>query len=104
MPRRVKAGETISRVEAPVATVLLHSQRGGETPERIKIRTPTILNLGTVIVSAVGHQFADMPMILAGVDPCFSCNDRAVEVRSAGSDPEPWSWEKLRQYGIEHYR
>lgn len=105
MPRRVKAGETISRVEAPRGELFYYIRSaGGETPERIKIRTPTILNLGTVIVSAVGHQFADMPMILAGVDPCFSCNDRAVEVRSAGSDPEPWSWEKLRQYGIEHYR
>ncbi len=90
MPRRVKAGETISRVEAPRGELFYYIRSaGGETPERIKIRTPTILNLGTVIVSAVGHQFADMPMILAGVDPCFSCNDHAVEVRSAG-DPEPW--------------
>jgi NADH-quinone oxidoreductase subunit D len=105
MPRRVKAGETISRVEAPRGELFYYIRSaGGETPERIKIRTPTILNLGTVIVSAVGHQFADMPMILAGVDPCFSCNDRAVAVRSADGDSQKWSWERLRQYGIERYR
>ena len=81
MPRKVKAGETISRVEAPRGELFYYIRSaGGENPERIKIRTPTILNLASVIVSAVGHQFADMPMILAGVDPCFSCNDRAVVV------------------------
>ncbi len=105
MPRRVKAGETISRVEAPRGELFYYIRSaGGENPERIKIRTPTILNLGTVVASAVGHQFADMPMILAGVDPCFSCNDRAVTVRSADSERNAWGWEKIRQHGIEYYR
>ena len=105
VPRRVKAGEAISRVEAPRGELFYYVRSaGGETPARVKIRTPTILNLGTVVASAVGHQFADMPMILAGVDPCFSCNDRAVEVRTADGDCSQWSWGKLRQHGIERYQ
>ncbi len=44
-------------------------------------------------------------MILVGIDPCFSCNDRAVTVRSAGrGEGHPWSWAELRRYGIDYYR
>jgi hypothetical protein len=35
----------------------------------------------SVLVGSVGHQLADVPMILAGIDPCFSCNDRMTVVR-----------------------
>jgi len=57
-----------------------------------------------VIKLAVGHQLADMPMILAGIDPCFSCNDRSLVVRHSKSAAELWSWEALRLHGIEAYR
>lgn len=105
MPRRIKAGETISRVEAPRGELFYFIKSNGtDRPERIKVRTPTLCNMASVLTLAVGHQLADMPMILVGIDPCFSCNDRAVVVRRAGGDPEAWSWERLRQYGIERYR
>jgi len=42
-------------------------------------------------------------MILAGIDPCFSCNDRSVTIRNPGGS-QVWSWEELRRYGIEHYK
>jgi NADH-quinone oxidoreductase subunit D len=35
----------------------------------------------SVLVGSVGHQLADVPMILSGIDPCFSCNDRMITVR-----------------------
>ena len=66
--------------------------------------TPSLRNFNSVTALAVGHQLADMPMLLAGIDPCFSCNDRAVIVRRTGGDHMHWSWERLRQYGIEHYQ
>ena len=47
------------------------------------MRTPSICNLASVVKLAVGHQLADVPMILAGIDPCFSCNDR-VDRRRPG--------------------
>jgi NADH-quinone oxidoreductase subunit D len=43
-------------------------------------------------------------MILAGVDPCFSCNDRMVGIRRGSAGRQIWTWEDLRQYGIEYYR
>ena len=42
---------------------------GGEKPERIKVRTPSICNFASVVRLVVGHQLADVPMILAGIDP-----------------------------------
>jgi NADH-quinone oxidoreductase subunit D len=104
VPRRIPAGEAISRVEAPRGELLYFIKSGGgEKPERIKIRTPSICNFATVAELAVGHQLADMPMILAGIDPCFSCNDRAVTI-ARGGDRQQWTWEDLRQHGIDAYR
>jgi NADH-quinone oxidoreductase subunit D len=77
MPRKVKEGETISRVEAPRGEAFYFiKSNGGEKPERVKVRTPSLCNFTSVLATAPGHQLADMPMILAGIDPCFSCNDR----------------------------
>jgi NADH-quinone oxidoreductase subunit D len=77
MPRKVKEGETISRVEAPRGEAFYFiKSNGGENPERVKVRTPSVCNFISVIATAPGHQLADMPMILAGIDPCFSCDDR----------------------------
>lgn len=77
MPRRIKAGETVSRMEAPRGDVFYFIQSNGtDTPARVHVRTPTICNMTSVVRLAVGHQLADVPLILAGIDPCFSCNDR----------------------------
>ena len=105
MPRKIKAGEAISRVEAPRGELFYYIRGNGtDMPERVKLRTPTLCNMASVISLAVGHQLADMPMILVGVDPCFSCNDRAVIVqRQDGSAPGQIAWEDLRQYGIAFY-
>jgi len=104
MPRRVKAGETISRVEAPRGELFYFIKSNGtDQPERIRVRTPTICNMASVVRLAVGHQLADVPMILVGIDPCFSCNDRMVIVEGANAERRSWTWEDLRQYGIEHY-
>jgi NADH-quinone oxidoreductase subunit D len=82
MPRRIPAGEVISRIEAPRGELLYFiKSMGGDTPERIKVRTPTMCNLGSVLEVVVGHQLADVPLILAGVDPCFSCNDRTLVIQ-----------------------
>lgn len=105
MPRRIKAGETISRTEAPRGELFYYIKSNGtDKPERIHVRTPTICNMSSVLVTSVGHQLADIPMILVGIDPCFSCNDRMVVLRHSHGDTEEWTWERLRQHGIEFYR
>lgn len=104
MPRRIKAGETISRVEAPRGELFYFiKSNGSDRPERIHLRTPTLCNMASVLVLAVGCQLADVPMLLVGVDPCFSCNDRMVSIKRSGGDHDHWTWERLRQHGIETY-
>ena len=77
VPRKIKPGETISRIEAPRGELFYFIKSGGgDMPERVHIRTPTICNMASVLALAIGQQLADVPLILAGVDPCFSCNDR----------------------------
>lgn len=107
MPRKLKPGEVISRVEAPRGELFYFIRStGGETPDRVKVRTPTLCNMGSVLTQVIGHNLADVPMILVGIDPCFSCNDRAVTVRqvSYNANEKNWTWADLRRYGIEYYR
>jgi len=104
IPRRMPEGEVVSRVEAPRGELFYYIKSNGtDMPERIKVRTPSLCNWGSILATAVGHKLADMPMILAGIDPCFSCNDRMVLVKSK-NQLSTWSWEDLRQYGIEYYK
>ena len=104
MPRRIPENEAISRVEAPRGELFYYLKSNGtDKPERIKVRTPSLCNWASVINLAVGHKLADMPMMLAGIDPCFSCNDRTVTIRRSGATQD-WAWDDLRRYGIEYYR
>jgi NADH-quinone oxidoreductase subunit D len=104
MPRKVAAGETISRVEAPRGELFYYiKSNGGEHPTRVHIRTPSLCNWVSVLEKAVGRQLADAPMLIAGMDPCFSCNDRLVTV-ARHTERSTWSWKQLREYGIEHYK
>lgn len=99
IPRKIRPGEAVVRVEAPRGELFYFIQSaGGEMPSRVKVRTPTLRNIGAVLSLVIGQRLADVPMILAGVDPCFSCNDRLVSINAAGM-----TWEQLRQYGVDYY-
>lgn len=103
--RRIPEGETISRAEAPRGELFYYIKSNGtEMPDRVKVRTPSLCNWGTITDVAVGHKLADMPMLLVGIDPCFSCNDRMVQIRSNSKPTQQMNWEDLRKYGIEYYR
>jgi len=105
MKRKIPEGEVISRVEAPRGELFYYIKSNGtENPERVKVRTPSLCNWGSISELAVGHKLADMPMLLVGIDPCFSCNDRIIEVKNSNSDSQLMSWDDLRRYGIEYYR
>jgi ech hydrogenase subunit E len=105
MPRKVPAGETISRVEAPRGELIYYiKSNGGERPARVHARTPSLCNWVSVLEKAVGRQLADVPMLIAGMDPCFSCNDRLVTTVSKTGERQTWSWKQLRQHGIEYYK
>jgi ech hydrogenase subunit E len=105
MPRKIPAGETISRVEAPRGELFYYiKSNGGENPARVHIRTPSLCNWVSVLEQAVGRQLADAPMLIAGMDPCFSCNDRMITTVDHKGTRQSWSWKELRAHGIEYYK
>ncbi len=107
VPRRLPPGETISRVEAPRGELLYFlKSNGSDKPDRLKIRTPSLCNWASVMQLAVGYKLADMPMMLAGIDPCFSCNDRLFTIKQEAGrgESQVWTWETLRRHGIEYYQ
>jgi NADH-quinone oxidoreductase subunit D len=97
-PRKLPAGETISRFEAPRGELFYYIKSNGtDKPERVKIRTPSICNWIYVLTKAVGSQMADIPPLLAGIDPCFSCNDRSVVINRPGRGRQVLTWDALKR-------
>lgn len=76
-PRRVLAGEVVSRAEAPRGEVFYYMRSdGSQNPARLKIRTPTLTTLITLPGQLKDMQFADVSAVIAGVDLCIACGDR----------------------------
>ncbi len=89
-PKIAPPGEVLSRAEAPRGE-LIHFGRsnGSAKPERYKIRSPTLANIPALCKTLIGVHVADIPIILAGIDPCFSCMDRmAIVDRRTGEKRE----------------
>ncbi len=73
----VQEGEAVVRIEAPRGEVFYFiASDGSDTPVRVKVRTPTFMNIPTVVPMVKGSELADVPLIQASVDPCYSCTDR----------------------------
>jgi NADH-quinone oxidoreductase subunit D len=104
-PRRIPAGEAVSRYEAPRGEDFHYVKGNGtEKPERVKVRAPTLANLSAITQMIDGGYLADVPIVIAAIDPCFSCTDRMISVRGPEKRESLMSWESLRNYSIEWYR
>jgi len=104
-PRKVPAGEALSRYEAPRGEDIHYVKSNGtENPERVKVRAPTLANLQAVSKMLEDRYLADLPIVVAAIDPCFSCTDRAIAVDDSAAVKGTMNWEALRQYGIDWYR
>jgi NADH-quinone oxidoreductase subunit D len=103
-PRKIPAGEAVSRYEAPRGEDLHYVKgNGSEKPERVKVRAPTFANVQAVAHMLKDRFLADVPIVVAAIDPCFSCTDRMIAVARPGGD-EVSTWEQIRLHGIEWYR
>ncbi|MCX5782270.1 MAG: nickel-dependent hydrogenase large subunit [Elusimicrobia bacterium] len=105
-PRKIPAGEAVSRYEAPRGEDIHYVKSNGtEMPERVKVRAPTLANLQSVAKMLEDGYLADAPIVIAAIDPCFSCTDRMIirikdeDGRSKGA----FDWKTLRQYSIDWY-
>ncbi len=104
VPRRIPAGEAISRYEAPRGEDIHYVRANGtEMPERVKVRAPTLANLAAIREMLRGGFLADFPIVIAAIDPCFSCTDRAIQlVKDNGA--ETVDWRQLRDYSIDWHK
>ena len=74
---KAPAGTAVVRAEAPRGEVLYQvTSNGSDIPARVRVRTPTFMNMATVRLTVIGQQLADSPLIQASCDPCYSCTDR----------------------------
>ncbi|QAT17050.1 NADH-ubiquinone oxidoreductase chain 49kDa [Candidatus Velamenicoccus archaeovorus] len=105
-PRKIPAGEAFSRYEAPRGEDVHYvKSNGGEKPERVKVRAPTLANVQTVKHMLKDRFLADMPIVVAAIDPCFSCTDRMVGIRRLdGEKKEILGWESLRSFSLGWHR
>jgi Ni,Fe-hydrogenase III large subunit len=78
--------EVVSRVEAPRGELFYYIRSAGDRPYRVKIRTPTYSNFHVLETILKGYQVADLPVIIASIDPCMSCTDRVTLVKENGKE------------------
>lgn len=74
---KVPAGEAMVRVEAPRGQLTYKvNTDGSECNTRLSIHVPTFKNAPTVPTMLKDNSVADAGLIIASIDPCFSCMDR----------------------------
>ncbi|WP_130837897.1 hydrogenase large subunit [Lachnoclostridium sp. Marseille-P6806] len=74
---KVPAGRCTLRYEAPRGHLVYQvCTDGGPNNYRVSIHVPTFKNAPTVPVMLRGNTVADAGLIVASIDPCFSCMDR----------------------------
>ncbi len=104
VPRKIPAGEAIARYEAPRGEDIHYVRANGtEMPERVKVRAPTLANLASIREMLKGGFLADFPIVIAAIDPCFSCTDRSIRVVDGKRD-QLMDWKQLREYSINWYK
>jgi Ni,Fe-hydrogenase III large subunit len=102
VPRKVPIGEYFSRYEAPRGEAILYLRGNGtEKPDRVKVRAPTLANLVSIRHTLLNQQLADIPIIVAAIDPCLSCTDRVVLLQQVGSrEGEILHWAEFRRRSL----
>lgn len=100
----VPEGEVVSRVEAPRGELIHYARSNGTSkPERYKVRSPTLGNIPALCKMLQGGYVADIPIVLAGIDPCFSCMDRMAFVNVKENKEWTWTMQQLRRKYVEEW-
>ncbi|AIS53118.1 Ech-type complex subunit Ech2E [Thermoanaerobacter kivui] len=73
----IPKGIGIGRWEAPRGENLYYCiTDGSDIPFRLKIRVPSYVNLHAVKNMLIGQDISDVTLIVASIDPCYSCTQR----------------------------
>jgi len=104
-PRTAPSGEYVSRYEAPRGELVHYLRTNGtDKADRVSVRTPTLANWLSVVEAIQGRVIADIPVVVAAIDPCLSCTSRTTFVDAGTGDRSAMEWDDLVAFGIRYYR
>ncbi len=82
--KEIPPGEGIGHVEAPRGETFHYVRSDGSNrPVRHKVRAPSYTNVPTFKATCIGQTVSDVTIILAAVDPCYSCTERMAVIDRA---------------------
>lgn len=94
---KIEPNEALGRIEAPRGELLYYAiSNGTDKPERIRVRPPTYANIPSFKPMFVGGTIAEIPIVMASIDPCFACTDRVTLVDSHTGKARVVSFDELR--------
>jgi membrane-bound hydrogenase subunit alpha len=98
-------GEGVGRHEAPRGEVIHYVKLNeSENPEVWRARAPTYNNLMSWLPMLQRQEVADIPIVVASIDPCIGCMDRVTLVDSNTSKEQVLTREELIKLSIEKTR
>lgn len=106
VPRRIPPAEALSRIEAPRGEDVHYVKSNGtDKPDRVRVRAPSSGNWAGISHMIEGNYLADVPIIIAAIDPCYSCTDRSVVINHLDRENQSLlEWPELVRYSIDWYR
>jgi NADH-quinone oxidoreductase subunit D len=97
-PENVPENEAVGRTEAPRGELMYYVRSNGTNkPERVRIRTPSYANWPSAKPMLIGGTIAEIPIVVASIDPCFSCTDRVTIIDAETGKSRIVTKEELRR-------
>jgi len=98
-------GRGVGRHEAPRGECI-HSVKleEAETPKVWKARAPTYNNLMTWVPMLLGQQIADIPIVVASIDPCIACMDRVTILNKTTGQKNILTKKDLHELSVQKTR
>lgn len=98
-------GEGIGRHEAPRGECFHYVKLAeAEVPEVWKARAPTYNNLMTWVPMLLGQQIADIPIVVASIDPCIACMDRVTILNKDNDQKSILTKKDLHELSVQKTR
>ena len=95
-------GEAVGRVEAPRGECIHYVRmKKADSPYMWKVKASTYSNQLAWLEILRGEQIADIPIIVASVDPCMSCTDRVSFINGTR---DTMTKEELHRLSVEKTR
>ncbi|MFH1234138.1 MAG: nickel-dependent hydrogenase large subunit [Candidatus Diapherotrites archaeon] len=95
---KMAQGEGVAFQEAPRGELIHYvKMTGQDAPYTWKVRAPTYANLPPLVPMLADCEIADIPIIVASIDPCMSCTNRAIMTDKGNS---VLSMDDLRELSI----